>query len=134
MEPPCANARPARGLACDREVARRVLGDDKPEQRQRSDGLFTGGCAKLTIARNRVAGFGEMREILRLLNPKLADLAGFAKHRAPFLADKNDLSNLKSALDTEIAKRPTRRQSITDVALIVGLIAGLLAIGAHLAH
>jgi len=76
----------------------------------------------------------DLKEILRLMAPKLDDLAGFAKHRAPFIADKTDLTALKSALEAQINQRPTRRQSITDVALIVGLIGGLLAIGTHLAH
>jgi len=36
----------------------------------------------------------EIKEALRLLVPKLEDLAGFTKHRAPTLADKADLANL----------------------------------------
>lgn len=92
--------------------------------------LLTANTARVEAAEK---SSGEIKGMLHLLTPKLEDLAGFAKHRAPFLADKTDLATLKAGLETEIGKRPTRRQSVTDVALIVGLIAGLLAIGAHFA-
>jgi hypothetical protein len=46
----------------------------------------------------------EIREVLRSLEPKIDDLAGFVKYRAPHLADKADLIRLEA----EIQKRPTR--------------------------
>ena len=76
----------------------------------------------------------DIKESLRSLAPKLEDISGFVKHRAPNLMDKADLAEVKAELKAEIAKRPTRRQSITDVAWIVGLIGTALTIGSHLAH
>jgi hypothetical protein len=60
----------------------------------------------------------EIREVLRALDPKLENLAGFATHRAPHLADKADLVAMQGQLRAEIEKRPTRRQAIADVVLI----------------
>jgi len=107
-----------------------TVGELKSSMAQMLD-LLKSNTARIDVAERTS---GEIKEILRLLAPKLEDLVGFAKHRAPFLADKTDLSNLKSDLAAEITKRPTRRQSVTDVAFIVGLVGSLLAIGAHLAH
>jgi len=76
----------------------------------------------------------EIKEILRSLAPRLEELAGFTKHRAPYLADKTDLANLSAGLKAEIEKRPTRRQSVTDVILIAGLVGTLLTIGSRIAH
>lgn len=94
----------------------------------------------------------EIRQLLRDLAPKIEGLAGFAKFGVPSLATKADLTSTESRLRSEIQatktdlvgtearlreeiqKRPTRRQSITDVALIVGLIGGVLTIGSRLAH
>lgn len=77
---------------------------------------------------------GEIKEVLRALTPKLEDLSGFTKHRAPMLADKADMIGLRSDLRVEIEKRPTRRQMVLDIAMIVGAIGTLLTIGSHLAH
>ena len=77
---------------------------------------------------------GEIKDALRQLVPKLEDLTGFTKHRLPTLADKADLANLRADLRLDIEKRPTRRQMITDVALIVGLIAAAVTLGAKAVH
>ena len=77
---------------------------------------------------------GEIKEALRLLVPKLEDLAGFTKHRAPSLADKADLATLKAELKADIEKRPTRRQSVLDVGLIVGIISAAVTLGSRMAH
>jgi len=76
----------------------------------------------------------ELKESLRHLVPKLENLVGFTTHRAPHLADKTDLANLKAELKLDIEKRPTRRQSVTDVALIVGLITAAVTFGSRVAH
>jgi hypothetical protein len=76
----------------------------------------------------------EIRDTLRGLSPKIEDLSGFAKHRAPMLADKADLATLRSELTAGIEKRPTRRQSVADIALIVGVISAAIALGAKFAH
>jgi hypothetical protein len=79
-------------------------------------------------------GGAETREVLRSLVPKIEHLAGFTTHRAPHLVDKADLITLQATLTAEIEKRPTRRQAIVDIALIVGLIGALLTIGSHMAR
>jgi hypothetical protein len=76
----------------------------------------------------------DIRESLRLLVPKIDDFVGFAKHRAPSLADKADLVTLKADLKLEIEKRPTRRQMVTDIALIVGLVTAAVTFGARTGH
>jgi hypothetical protein len=77
---------------------------------------------------------GEIKNTLRGLVPKIDDLAGFAKHRAPNLADKYDMVRLQADLKAEIDKRPTRRQSVMDAVMIVGFFGTVLAIGSKLAH
>lgn len=88
---------------------------------------------------------GEIKDALRLLVPKLEDLAGFTRHRAPTLADKADLANLKteamqgianlrSDFKAEIERRPTRRQAVFDIAWVVGLIAAAVTLGARAVH
>ena len=76
----------------------------------------------------------DLKNTVSQLAPKIEDIAGFLKHRAPHLVDKQDLVVLKSALESDSEKRPTRRQSVIDVALLVGLIGGLLTIGSRLAR
>jgi len=76
----------------------------------------------------------EIKELLRLLVPKLEDVAGFAKHRAPILADKADLTKIAAELRVEIDKRPTRRQAILDMAWVFGLIVAAVTFGSRFAH
>jgi hypothetical protein len=45
-----------------------------------------------------------------------------------------DVRNEIADLQLEIARRPTRRQSILDVSAIVGLIGAVLTIAARFAH
>jgi hypothetical protein len=68
----------------------------------------------------------EIKGILSRLAPRIDELYG----KLPFFAGKEDIANLR----TDIEKRPTRRQSITDIILIAGLIGTILAIGSRLAH
>ena len=82
-------------------------------------------------AQDRLAA--ETKNMLRQLEPKIEDLNGFAKHRVPTLTDKADLTKAVADLRAEIEKRPTRRQSVVDLGLLVALVGGLLAIGSHLA-
>jgi len=77
---------------------------------------------------------GDIKEALRQLLPKLENLSGFATHRAPSLVDKADIANLKAELKAEIEKRPTRRQTIADIALIVGVIAAAVTLGSRVVH
>jgi hypothetical protein len=72
----------------------------------------------------------EVKDTLRILAPKIDDVAGFVKHRGPSLADKQDISALRSEID----RRPTRRQAIVDIAWIVGLIATSVTFGSRLTH
>ncbi|MGA2871118.1 MAG: hypothetical protein ABSF34_18405 [Verrucomicrobiota bacterium] len=72
----------------------------------------------------------EVKDRLDKLLPKIDDVLGFIKHGTPNLSTKADLANLK----IEIEKRPTRRQTILDIAWVVGLIAAVLAISARLAY
>ncbi len=72
----------------------------------------------------------DIKDVLRSLAPKVDDLAGFAKHRVPYLADKADLEVVQSRLLLEIQKRPTRRQAVFDIAWIVGLITAANTFGA----
>lgn len=71
----------------------------------------------------------ETKDILRQLLPKIEDVAAFAKHRAPFLADKADLEKMAAELRAKIEKRPTRRQAIFDVVWVFGLITGAVTFG-----
>jgi hypothetical protein len=68
----------------------------------------------------------EIKNILARLAPRIDEMYG----KLPYFATKEDIANLK----IEIEKRPTRRQSITDIFVIVGLIGTLLTIGSRLAH
>jgi len=45
-----------------------------------------------------------------------------------------DVLNIQSKLQTEIEKRPTRRQSVFDIAWVVGLIAASVTLGARALH
>ena len=72
----------------------------------------------------------DIKDQLSKLTPKIDDIAGFIKHGVPNLATKAD----NAALKLEIDKRPTRRQTILDIAWVVGLIATVLAIGSKMAH
>jgi hypothetical protein len=76
----------------------------------------------------------EIKETLRLLAPKIDDIAGFIRHRAPDLVDKTALGALSAELKAEINKRPTRRQTVFDIAWVVALITGAVTFGSHLAH
>ncbi len=71
----------------------------------------------------------ETKELLRQLLPKIEDVAGFAKHRAPVLADKADLERMAAGLRAEIEKRPTRRQAIFDLVWVFTLITGAITFG-----
>jgi hypothetical protein len=77
---------------------------------------------------------GETREALRLLLPKLDDVAGFVRHRAPGLVDKADLPALRSDLMSQIERRPARRQAAFDIAWVVGLIATAVSLGSRFTH
>ena len=55
---------------------------------------------------------------------------GFQQATLPNLATKVELVDLRN----QIEKRPTRRQTVVDVGLIVGIIGSLITIGAKLAH
>jgi len=72
----------------------------------------------------------DIKEALKALTPKLDDLVGFSKHAAPNFATKSDIATLSH----EISQRPTRWQSLGHVALLVGLVAGILTIGVRFAH
>jgi hypothetical protein len=72
----------------------------------------------------------DIKTVLTNLVPKIEDLAGFVKHGAPSLATKDDVADLQ----TEIEKRPTRRQAILDIAWVVGLIAAAVTLGSRVAH
>ena len=76
----------------------------------------------------------ELKNLLAQLTPKLDDAAAFAKHRAPSLVDKADLTEATTKLRLEIDKRPTRRQAIFDLAWVFGLIAGAVAFGSRAAR
>nr|WP_294507687.1 hypothetical protein [uncultured Rhodopila sp.] len=76
----------------------------------------------------------EIKDILRALTPKVDDLVGFARHRAPDLADKAALVKIEAELRAEIQARPTRRQAIFDIGWVVGLIAAAVTLGTRLAH
>ena len=55
----------------------------------------------------------ELKNLLAQLTPKLDDAAAFAKHRAPSLVDKADLTEATTKLRLEIDQRPTRdRKSV----------------------
>lgn len=77
---------------------------------------------------------GEIQETLRSLAPKIDDVAGFIKHRAPDLASKVDMIQVKTDLEAAISLRPTRRQSIFDIVWVVSLITGAVTFGSKLAH
>jgi hypothetical protein len=87
---------------------------------------------------NRIEGIerttSEIKEALRGLTPKIDDLVGFTRHRAPDLASKADLVTLRSDLQTDINLRPTRRQAILDIAWVVGLITLAVTLGSKFAH
>jgi hypothetical protein len=80
-------------------------------------------------------------EIYRKL-PSLATSIDIANLRTEFKADigdlraevKGDIANLRSELKIEIEKRPTRRQTITDVFSVVSLIGVVLAVAVRIAH
>jgi len=76
----------------------------------------------------------ETKDVLRQLVPKIDDVAGFIKHRLPALAERSDLIKLEADLKEEIVKRPTRRQTILDLAWVFGLIVAAVAFGSRLAH
>jgi uncharacterized coiled-coil protein SlyX len=72
----------------------------------------------------------EIKGILGRLAPVIDRMDGFQQAALPTLATKLELADLK----LQIEKRPTRRQTMADVALIVTTIGALIAIGTHLAH
>jgi hypothetical protein len=72
----------------------------------------------------------DIKDILTALTPKIDNLVGFATHAAPNFATKADIATLTA----EIALRPTRWQSLGHMALLAGLVAAILAIGAYGAH
>lgn len=83
----------------------------------------------------------EIKDQLAKLAPKIDDLAGFVRHGVPNLCSKTDLTALKTDMTTlkadmvlQIEKRPTRRQAIADIILIVGAIAGAITLGTRLVH
>ena len=75
-------------------------------------------------------GVSEIRGVLGRLAPIIDRMDGFQQATLPNLATKVELV----ALRNEIEKRPTRRQTIVDVSLIVGTIGTLITIGARVAH
>ena len=77
---------------------------------------------------------GEIQEALGLLAPKIDDVAGFIRHRAPDLASKSDVIQMKAELQTAIDLRPTRRQAIFDMAWVVELIIPAVSFGGKFAH
>jgi DNA-directed RNA polymerase specialized sigma24 family protein len=76
----------------------------------------------------------EIKDMLNRLVPKLDDVAGFIKYRAPTLTDKADLTKVVGALEEAIAKRPTRRQMVLDMAWVFGMIAAAVTLGGRIAH
>jgi hypothetical protein len=68
----------------------------------------------------------EIKGILGRLAPRIDEMYG----KMPHLGTKEDLAKITA----EIERRPTRRQTVADVALIVGVIAALITIGTRLAH
>src|ERR1019366_68391 len=77
---------------------------------------------------------GEIKEALHALAPKMDDLVGFTKHRAPYLASQADIAKLQSDLQADIKLRPTRRQAVLDIAWVVGIITAAVTLGARFAH
>jgi hypothetical protein len=75
---------------------------------------------------NIQANVAEIKSILGRLAPRIDEM--FGKQQAT--ATKEDIANLR----IEIEKRPTRRQSIADVIVFVGLVGSILAIASHLAR
>jgi hypothetical protein len=72
----------------------------------------------------------EIKAILTRLAPATDRIDAFLQATLPTLATKLELADLR----LEIEKRPTRRQTMADVALIVGTIGALITIGTRLAH
>jgi uncharacterized coiled-coil protein SlyX len=72
----------------------------------------------------------EIRGVLTRLAPIIDRMDSFQQAILPNLATKLELADLKH----EVEKRPTRRQTIQDVALIVGTITALITIGSKVAH
>ena len=75
-------------------------------------------------------GVSEIRGVLARLAPIIDRMDGFQQATLPNLATKVELVDLKY----QIEKRPTRRQTVLDVGLIVGIIGSLITIGAKLAN
>ena len=75
-------------------------------------------------------GVSEIRGVLGRLTPIIDRMDGFQQATLPNLATKVELVDLRN----QIEKRPTRRQIVVDVGLIVGIIGSLITIGAKLAH
>jgi biopolymer transport protein ExbB/TolQ len=74
---------------------------------------------------------GTKQDLARVELGTKEDLASTKQDIARFeLLTKEDLARLAA----EIEKRPTRRQTVVDVAMIVGLIGALITIGTRLAH
>ena len=72
----------------------------------------------------------EIKGILGRLAPIIDRMDGFQQATLPSLATKLELADIRK----EIEKRPTRRQTMADLSLIVAIIGTLLTIGAKLAH
>lgn len=72
----------------------------------------------------------EIKAILARLAPAIDRIDAFLQAMLPTLATKLELADLR----LEIERRPTRRQTMADVALIVGTIGALITIGTRLAH
>src|SRR5690242_4018373 len=75
-------------------------------------------------------GVSEIRGVLGRLTPIIERMNVFQQATLPNLATKVELVDLRN----QIEKRPTRRQIVVDVDLIVGIIGSLITIGAKLAH
>jgi hypothetical protein len=69
---------------------------------------------------------GEIKTILGRLAPRIDEMYG----RQAALVSQQDLTDLRF----ELERRPTRRQTVSDIITIVGLIGVVLTIGAKVAH
>src|SRR5690242_15233319 len=63
----------------------------------------------------------EIRGILARLAPVIDRIDGFLQATLPHLATKDEIDAEASMLRVDIERRPTRRQSLADIAMIAGL-------------
>jgi hypothetical protein len=75
-------------------------------------------------------GVSEIRAVLARLAPIIDRMDGIQQATLPNLATRAELVDLRN----QIEKRPTRRQTVVDVGLIVGIIGTLITIGAKTVH